>query len=179
MKPFGRTDFERAFHPGETFIDPHEGTMSARQRTIGTLLLPSGQLIACDPSYLRSHDDIFPFAKTLLPGTYPVTLALVDYPVDESTSSSLITCARVDFSSGTPTTWELAVLPDQDPHTLPLGRFFGFGVDGGMACFLDETTHQHIIGQQDRDPLYHQLERPWTGVPIDPTNETVLSAHWL
>ena len=58
MKPFGRTDFERAFRPGEIFIDPHDGAMSARQHTIGTLLLLSGQLIACDPSYLGSHDDI-------------------------------------------------------------------------------------------------------------------------
>jgi len=176
MKPFGRTDFERAFRPGEIFIDPHDGTMSARQHTIGTLILPSGQLIACDPSYLCSHDDIVPFAKTLLPGTYPVTLALVDYLVGESSPSSLITCARIDFSSGTPTTWELAVLPDQDPRTLPLGRFFGFGVDCGMACFLDETTHQHLTGQQDWDSFYRQLQRPWTDVPIDPTNGANLIA---
>jgi hypothetical protein len=68
----GRTDFERAFHPGETFIDPHEGTMSARQRTIGTLLLPSGQLIACDPSYLRKllHLDM---ASYLASGVDPVS----------------------------------------------------------------------------------------------------------
>jgi hypothetical protein len=167
MKPFGRTDFDRAFRRGETFTASHLGTVTARQNRIGMVILPSGQLIACDPSYMRPHDDIVPFTKTVQPGAYPVTLAFVDDVADESMSSSLITCARIDFSAETPTTWELALLPGQDSQTLPLGKFFGFGVDCGMACFLDELTHQHLLSHQPWDPFFSRLERPWSQMLVD------------
>lgn len=176
MKPSGGTDFERAFRPGEIFIDLDNETMIARQQSIGTITLPSGRLIACDPSYLISHDDLAPFVKTVIPGTYQVKLALVDYFVDESTPSALITCARIDFSSATPIAWELALLPNQDIDEMPLGSLFGFGVDYGMACFLDGTAYQHITEPQTWDSLLRQLKHPWAHILLDPTNGANLIA---
>ncbi|MEM8536041.1 MAG: DUF4241 domain-containing protein [Chloroflexota bacterium] len=176
MKPSGGTDFERAFRPGERFTTSDNETMIARQQSIGTVTLPSGQLMACDPSYLISHKNLVPFVRTVAPGTYPVTLALVDYLVDQSVTPGDITCARIDFSSETPTAWELAVLPDQDPRTLPLGSLFGFGVDGGMACFLDGAARQQITEQRTWDSTLRQLEFPWTHILLDPTSGANLVA---
>lgn len=167
MKPFGRTDFERAFRPGEIFMDSQAGEMIARQHSVGRLILPSGNIIACDPSYLRHHDDLTPFTRTVAPGAYPVIIALVDYSIDNATQSSLITCARIDFTSEKPNKWELAVVPGQDLSTLPLGRSFGFGVDCGMGCFLDEETRKEIAELSNFDAIGHQLTRPCANITLN------------
>ena len=44
-----------------------------RRRAVGTLELPTGRLVACDP---LDHPDTEPFAYKVTPGSYPVKLVV-------------------------------------------------------------------------------------------------------
>jgi hypothetical protein len=104
----------------------------------GNLVLPSGQVIACDPANLRWEGDRVPFTRTTPTGSYPVVLCVTK--AEDSSFSGLVSCAMVRFNSHKPVAWEMALLPGNDPATLPLGCFFGYGVDTGMGCFIDADT---------------------------------------
>jgi Protein of unknown function (DUF4241) len=51
-----------------------------------------------------------------------------------------VACAMVRFRSLSAVSWEMAVLPNQNPADLPEGNFYGYGVDGGMGCFVDNEV---------------------------------------
>jgi hypothetical protein len=175
MRPFGRTDFEAAFAPGTRFKCPTRGRIRVRQVEIGPLVLPSGKLVACDPSNLRWESDTVPFARTAPPGMHPVILSLAEVG-EESAVYEQVACAMVRFASAKPAAWQMAVWPGQDASTLPVGKFFGYGVDGGMGCFIDDYSvralskveaedfyHQRII-----DEMYKRDEyRYWANIVID------------
>lgn len=140
MRPFGHTDFDRAFQPGTVFRCSQRGRFAVRQEQVAELVAPSGRLIACDPcnldseSFRRGHTG--PFVRTVPAGKYPVILCIADAP----SGHGGVACAMVRFREERTTVWEMAVLPGQDPATLPLGEFFGYGVDTGMGCFIDAAT---------------------------------------
>jgi hypothetical protein len=102
-------------------------------RTTGPLGLPSGALMAADPSYLKygSH----PFTVTVTPGVYPVTVSLATF-LDDPVHSRVV-AARLDISTRPVARWEPALRAGQDLLDLGEDEFFGFGVDAGMACFVD------------------------------------------
>lgn len=145
MRPFGHTDFDRAFQPGTVFCCPQRGRYAVKQEQVAELVAPSGRLIACDPCNVdpdsRKWGDAVPFSRTVPPGKYPVILSVAD---DSKSDHGGVACAMVRFREEKIGGWEMAVLPGQDPATLPLGRFFGFGVDTGMACFIDAATTEKL-----------------------------------
>lgn len=49
-------------------------------------------------------------------------------------------------------TWELVVRPGEDLRILRYDEYFGFGVDSGMGCFVDEAG---------REPLGARYEGRW------------------
>ena len=51
-------------------------------------------------------------------------------------------------------TWELVVRPGEDLRILRYDEYFGFGVDSGMGCFVDEAG---------REPLGARYEGPLEG----------------
>lgn len=65
----------------------------------GTLALPSGQLVICDPLVGR-HDK--PLAQSVLPGRYPVDLSL---GFDPETQLEQIVFARILFAHTEPALW--------------------------------------------------------------------------
>lgn len=57
-----------------------------------------------------------------------------------SGAAATATCscaARLDVVLRPVERWEMALTADQDPVDLGYDEYFGFGVDAGMACFLD------------------------------------------
>lgn len=123
------------------------GTVTVAVGQIGTLRMPSGALIACDPGYLyeppgvvvtyayrQSHQ---PFAATGPPGDYPVMLSEFRWLVG---SWPRVAAAKVWVRDGRVTSWEMALRPGEDPRTLSDDGFFGFGVDGGTGCFYDAAA---------------------------------------
>lgn len=69
-------DFNRLFRQGTT-IQIKDISPSIQIRTLADLVLPTGQIVACDPS---SDDGVTPFIQTAPPGRCPVSIAVIDIP---------------------------------------------------------------------------------------------------
>jgi hypothetical protein len=136
----------------------------------GTLRLPSGRVVAADPVFL--NEDSKPFTVTVPPGDYPVSIGSASCEreygkagdrrtaVDEE-----VTAVRVLIRDEPAVTWEMALLPGQDPRMLPAGHFFGFGVDGGTGAFLDAVGRRALSARYAAE-----------GTSLD--DSTVTSAGW-
>ncbi|MCY1141741.1 DUF4241 domain-containing protein [Actinoplanes sp. Pm04-4] len=166
-----RTADERPWHPprplqprglSTLFRDGAERTVGDRRmriatRPAGKLNLPSGHLVAADPSSLDYGEE--PFLTTVPPGTYPVTVSLATFTDDPA--HTRVAAVRLDVSDRHPVRWELALRDGQDLLDLGYGEFFGFGVDAGMACFVDEDNRERLTEEWQslelRDPRYFLL----------------------
>jgi hypothetical protein len=124
---------------------------------VADLVLPSGQVVACDPTNFQWENDTVPFCRTAPPGKYPVTLCLASNGNQVAPDRGTVACAMVRFATGTPTAWEMAVRPGQDASTLPAGRFFGYGVDAGMGCFVDLRSIQALSIAERQDVASHRV----------------------
>jgi hypothetical protein len=102
----------------------------------GMLQMPSGRLIVADPGTIDAETQ--PFTQTVPPGEYPVLVSLVRWV--DNPEHERVTAAKLAIRDDPVTSWELALLPGQDPQTLPEGHFFGFGVDTGRAGFFDAVA---------------------------------------
>ena len=111
-------------------------------RPAGPLRLPSGRLVAADPSSLDYGEE--PFAVPVAPGTYPVTMSIATFTDDPG--HERVAAARLDVTDRPAVRWELALRAGQEPLDLGAGEYFGFGVDAGLACFVDEDNRERLIG---------------------------------
>jgi hypothetical protein len=146
MTRFAFPDLARAFRDGERF-----GDSISRVVEVDHLVLPTGRILACDPSYLIAGNSRGQgYTRTVSPGRYPVLLALFNSPGPEPTTgnSGTVACAMVRFRDAAVEQWEMALQPGWDPSKLKSGQACGFGVDGGTACFADEWTANLIPGEQ-------------------------------
>ncbi|MFI6288445.1 DUF4241 domain-containing protein [Streptomyces sp. NPDC051018] len=114
----------------------------------GSLRLPTGRVIASDP------DDYFladraPYTVTVPPGTYRVFLNVVRSPEGIGMSPRVAACGLL-IRDEQVSSWELALLPGEDPRLLRDGDAYGFGVDSGMASFMDAAAVQEVVGGDHR-----------------------------
>lgn len=116
-------------------------------REPGTLRLPTGQVVAADPGFVDEESG--PFTVTVPPGEYAVSVASVVGERQAGTgddravfADEQVTAVRLLIRDEPAVTWEMALLPGQDPRMLPSGHFFGFGVDSGAGAFLDAAGRQ-------------------------------------
>lgn len=127
-------------------------------RDQGTLRLPTGHVLAVDPSTLNERDK--PFTVTVPPGEYGVTTALATRETTEPPHTGQSTTAvRLLIRDEPVTTWEMALRPGQDARMLPSGHYFGFGVDTGMGAFLDaagllELSARFREAEEESDDIY-------------------------
>ena len=163
-----RTSDERPWHPPRPlqprglealFTDGTERTVGDRRMRLATvsagkLNLPSGRLVAADPSSLDYGEE--PFLVTAPAGSYAVTMSLATFTDDPG--HTRVAAARLDINGRRPVTWELALRDGQDPLDLGYGEYFGFGVDAGMACFVDEDNRERLTEEWEaldlRDPRF-------------------------
>jgi hypothetical protein len=106
----------------------------------GSLYLPSGRLVACDPfAFLRPGDNPYVFVPT---GHFPVTVTLADVSPNLDRSHIREAYATVRFAEGIDS--HRRVLPllreGERPPELKEGEFIGFRVDAGTACFVDDRA---------------------------------------
>lgn len=139
-------DFNLAFTPGHTF--EHNGEWYAMQvEELGDLHLPSGRIVAAEPSLggLQDLPDESAFERTVPPGRYPVDLAL---------RSGANACLRVRFREAPVTEWVIATRPGEDPDQLEPFEIFGYGVDGGMGAFAAPEGFRYALeaGTLSPDP---------------------------
>jgi len=151
MSRFAFPDLVRAFRDGERF-----GDATIRVAEVGPLVLPTGRIVACDPCYLTTSNCREPaYTRAVPPGRYPLLLALLSNPRLPLSSPNYerVACVMVRFRDVPVKQWEMALQPGWDSSTLKPGYHFGYGVDGGTGCFLDEGTAALIPGEQ---PAYYE-----------------------
>lgn len=119
---------------------------------VGDLNLPTGKIIAADPFFTF---DQRPFKRTVLPDKYPVYVYVTE--IDEE--HFRIAYAKIKFRSKDASKWVLAITDDitkEEMDELTDDEFFGFPVDSGLACFLDEETNAALNAKmdalQEKDP---------------------------
>jgi hypothetical protein len=118
---------------------------------IGQLQMPTGRLLVGDPSSLDKTST--PYTAAVAAGTYPVTLSIAR-PVNQP-DVPMAVAARLLVSAQEVIAWEMALRPGEDPRVLGDGEFFGFGVDSGIACFVDAAALDAVahLATQDRRPF--------------------------
>lgn len=121
------------------FVDSKFGEHIVLQE-LGEINLPTGKIVACDPLV---DPETPPFNKQVKPGKYPVTLYIhcIGSGDDED---KRVAFAKLSFSDKLPSRFELAVSGEQALDDLDEDEFYGYGVDSGTGCFMDETTAEKV-----------------------------------
>lgn len=149
---FVHTSFDKAFADGLSFTY-EEDRVTMRQRQVGTLVLTTGRIVACDPGWVEI-DDSKPLVRSVPPGSYPVILSIADFG-----EGLMNACARVQFAPGGPARWELALEEGQDPRELKGDECFGYGVDTGIGCFVDVAGLDILSKDETYDRLLKAMEQ--------------------
>jgi hypothetical protein len=113
------------------------GTTSIALHTIGHLELPSGTIVTCDPFIVEGPA----LARTVAPGTYPVTLSVATFDKATQKGDQRVAAATVHFREGTPVRWEVAAFAETP---IKRGTEPGYPVDAGTACFMDAGAQASI-----------------------------------
>lgn len=98
----------------------------------GTLKVPTGRVVACDPFVDLEHARVY---AEVAPGSYPVEVTLAD--VSESGDGSHVREAYGSLILADRPEVRRVVLGTPPDETLAPGEYYGFGVDAGTACFAD------------------------------------------
>lgn len=94
----------------------------------GTLHVSSGKIVACDPLADPRTEG---FERSVPLGDFPVHLVFAD---------DRPALAFIRFSEKDPVQWVMATTPGQDLSQLQPGYLYGYPVDAGMGCFMDEAA---------------------------------------
>jgi hypothetical protein len=151
MSRFATPDLVRAFRDGERF-----GAATMRVVEVDHLVLPTRRIVACDPSYLTTlPTEQTAYTRPVPPGCYPVLLALLakDVFAADHPNRDCVACAALRFQDAPVERWEMALRPGWDMSTLKAGFYFGYGVDGGTGCFVDECAVKRLPANQ---PAYRE-----------------------
>ncbi|MFC7243169.1 DUF4241 domain-containing protein [Catellatospora aurea] len=133
------------FEPGTEFELTVGGRAGVVLRDVGLLNLPTGSVIAADPSWLPSWQrlGIAPYTAAVRPGKYPVVLSVMS-----SQGVDLVAAAKLSIISSSVTSWSLALRPGENPRSPQTGEYFGVGVDVGNAGFLDAAALKYMAEHQ-------------------------------
>jgi hypothetical protein len=137
----------------------------------GTLVVPFGRLVACDPfAYLRPTGNPY---ITIPPGEYPIKVTLADVSGREDGSHIREAYASLLLGDEPEITRRvLTPLVDGDPMPeLADDEFIGFPVDAGTACFVDEGTlassmpdverwHNDLFDNAEPDSWFNRMDDP-------------------
>ena len=104
----------------------------------GDLVLPSGRVVAADVFFFTTE----PFTRTLPAGRYPVLLLSSARDPDVVGD---VAAAMIRMAPGDPVTWEMALVPGEDPATLGSGEFFGYPVDSGTGAFASAEAVDRLM----------------------------------
>ena len=112
---------------------------------IGDVNLPTGRIIVSDPFFSMEQQ---PFSRTVEPDKYPVYVYMTE--IDDQ--HHRIAYAKIKFRTEEATKWILALTDDltkEELDELDEDEFYGFPVESGLACFLDEKTNAEFTARID------------------------------
>lgn len=142
----------RAFEPGAHLTTRKRERIPLRCRAIGELVVPSYRLMACDPFECPLAT---PFAYRVVPGRYPVVVALAEF---EREPDQRVAAVMVRLSDAEPVRWEEALVEgDGDGAALAQSAF---GVDSGLGALLSDDAAALLCERmrQDEDYLERAIE---------------------
>lgn len=131
-----------------------------KRRSLGSLYLPSGSLIACDP---LTSLDTEPFSVSLTPGEYPVSLIMA-----ELRDEVRVAYATIKLGPKESLRWEKALVGAVDkPSIFDEIDECGYSVDSSIGCFTDADTaaalldyHQFVLAEDnDFQKILHSRVR--------------------
>jgi len=172
-------DFSKLFDDGKQ-VNTEHGMVTLARHTAGDLVLSTGALVACDPFTAPDTD---PFSLRLPPGTYSLILSVANYEDDDRRVAG----AMLQISARQAVSWELALLPDQALSELEAGEIFGYGVDSGTGCFMDEDAAEILMSKMEADDAYFEtiiaeMDKTytdtwsWTNIDMNPATRSNLIA---
>ena len=124
--------------------------MTLAHRQIGDLLLPTGQLVACE-AFVAPETEAF--SLPLPRGTFPVILSVAQIAIDQR-----VAYATIRFRQSSPVAWEMMTVGDQDASTLKEDEFFGYPVDSGTGCFMDCSAGRALDGwMREEDTFFETM----------------------
>jgi len=142
----------------------------------GTLQLPSGQIVVCDPLVGQERE---PFVQAVPPGRYPVDLSL---GFDEQEGAERIIFARILFTKKEPVVWIKALRENEANLAADEDGPFGATFSSGTAAFMDKETAVlfRIDSIDEVDEFLDMLvanyrpQRNWLNHPIDDRHNVIL-----
>ena len=141
-------NFEKAFQEGAVFHHQGKAKVRISVREAPKITLPTGRIIVCDPGFVETQC----YELSVKPGTYRIIIA-DGYELEHK--HDVTVCAKIQFSQEKIVRWELALLPGQTLSALKVGELFMFGVDTGLACFMDAS----VCEEMGREEVYEALLR--------------------
>ena len=163
--------FKNAFYSSERLAEPLYGDIYFSIFNMGELIISSGKVTACDP---LCDPPAEPFLVDIYPGKYPVILSLGHIPANNDDCRVAYACLQL--KEQLPVKWEIATCNDEEIAAAKQGITYGYGVDSGIGCFMDEEVGRLIdesIYENDfeesfvakiSDELDKYQERSWSRV---------------
>lgn len=128
-------------------------------KKVDDLQVVTGKMIVSDPIVFEPR----PFQRMIDPGLYPVYFCSA---YDLEWKSNWETMAIVKVQERNPVRWEMAIGEGMDLENLKKeGLCFGYSVDSGMGCFIDEIVGKKIeeLGEWIYDHIEEIESLQWDG----------------
>jgi hypothetical protein len=141
----------------EKEVSAEKGTYLLSLVDCGVLKVPSGKLVCCDPFAAMQA---FGNAYVRIPkGQYPVVVTLADVSTKHDGSHFREAYASLILDGDRVESTRKCFCPTGNGHVdddgLKDGDFYGFGVDAGTACFVDQESLEE--GMPPDDTWYEGL----------------------
>jgi hypothetical protein len=151
------SDLLTAFEDSRVLLDGGR-PVAVSTHHVGTLVLTSGRVVACNPLTLpsrplpRAHllallalDHREPFSRTVRPGRYPVVLSIIRTGRGrERIAQESIAMAMVRFEEERPVRWEMAARGERSPSSLRPNQRYGYRADPDITAFLDADVVERV-----------------------------------
>ncbi|MEV0146188.1 MULTISPECIES: DUF4241 domain-containing protein [unclassified Nonomuraea] len=136
-------DLERLLTPGAARVD---GLVTYRieRHVIGDAVLPTGQVVGCDP--LVGRDGAEPFTIQAPPGRYPLVASVAVLYRDGVELQRRVAALQLVVRDRPADRWEPALVAGQSAAALGDEDLFGYTVDAGMGTLADLAAVRALAG---------------------------------
>jgi hypothetical protein len=161
----------RALHESSIVDRPDQRSYAISVHPIGSIPLPTGQLVACDPYLVQAAQPAF--LQPVPAGDHPVLVAMATITDDQRRTLAALVLLGTDPLPAV-TSWQLGRTEEATGDPLAIGEFVGFPVDAGTGCFAGPAAIDDLLVAmaQDEGMLEDRLS---TALELSPLEAAVAS----